>query len=191
MFEYRVKIRNTGKSGIDPSIQILSRHWYFLDWHTENMVEVVGRGVLGQFPFLHPEEEHCYTSGTDLSSQHGVMKGMLQVARFSPIPSSEADDPTPEKNVTEKGKGNTSHTPTLEKVSEKSKRKSSTGRKSTEKRSSGHTTSESKKDSSSQKTKNEATSEEVEFVSSPSSEKTPGPFIDMIDVFIAPTLFTG
>ena len=34
---------------------------------------------------LRPGEEHSYSSGTDLHSHHGVMKGTFQVARFHTV----------------------------------------------------------------------------------------------------------
>ena len=81
-FEYKVTIRNTGEPGVDPSCQILSRHWYFLDWLSAELVEVTGSGVVGEFPLVHPGQEYSYTSGTEIGSRHGVMKGLFQVARF-------------------------------------------------------------------------------------------------------------
>jgi len=93
MFEYQVKIRNTGKPGIDPSCQILSRHWYFLDWASSELNEVVGSGVVGEFPVIHPGEEYSYSSATEIESTHGVMKGLFQVARF--YQPSKAVDITP------------------------------------------------------------------------------------------------
>ena len=89
-FEYHVTIRNTGKPGIDPSCQLLSRHWYFLDSNTKKLVEVVGAGVLGELPVLHPGDSHSYTSGTDLESTQGVIKGLFQFARFSVKPATQA-----------------------------------------------------------------------------------------------------
>jgi uncharacterized protein affecting Mg2+/Co2+ transport len=92
VFEYRVKIKNVAKKG-GLVVQLLSRHWWFLDWDQGTVVEVCGKGVAGTYPLLLPGEEHTYSSGTDLQSQHGVMKGIFQVARFAtePVEGAPAD----------------------------------------------------------------------------------------------------
>eukprot|EP00759_Apiculatamorpha_spiralis_P053684 PhF_6_TR6302/c0_g1_i2/m.9550 len=81
VFEYRVRIKNLAPPG-GLTVQVLSRHWYFLDWDHSEVVEVVGKGLVGRFPNLRPGEEHTYVSGTDLKSSNGVMRGCFQFARF-------------------------------------------------------------------------------------------------------------
>ena len=88
-WEYHVKIENCGEKGVDPSCQLLSRHWYFFEGETGKILEVVGSGVLGELPVLHPGETHSYVSGTEMTSSSGAMKGHFQMARFYTAPLSE------------------------------------------------------------------------------------------------------
>jgi len=102
IYEYRIRIENIGKRR-DPTVQVLSRHWYFLDLDQGTMVEVCGKGVAGVFPLLRPGMEHTYCSGTDLRSRNGVMRGIFQVARFtttSSLSSSEEGGSVPPSSAT-------------------------------------------------------------------------------------------
>lgn len=57
---------------------LLSRHWYFVDVSEGSLVEVVGPGVVGQFPVLSCGECHTYDSGTAFRGDVGFMKGTFQ-----------------------------------------------------------------------------------------------------------------
>lgn len=69
-FNYRIDVIN--KNSYD--VQLISRDWYIFD--SLNEVRVVsGPGVVGEQPILKPGETFTYTSGCDLSSEVGQMKG--------------------------------------------------------------------------------------------------------------------
>lgn len=69
-FNYTIEITN--KNAFD--VQLLSRDWYIFD--SLNDVRVVsGTGVIGEQPILKPGEKYVYTSGCDLNSEIGKMKG--------------------------------------------------------------------------------------------------------------------
>lgn len=54
--------------------ELISRDWYIFD--SLNEVRVVsGPGVVGEQPILKPGETFTYTSGCDLRSEVGQMKG--------------------------------------------------------------------------------------------------------------------
>lgn len=69
-FHYTVRITNEG----DDTVQLLSRHWLITDCtgHTE---EVNGSGVVGEQPVLAPGESFQYTSGCQIRTSSGVMRG--------------------------------------------------------------------------------------------------------------------
>ena len=69
-FKYTVTIRNSG----DVTAQLIARHWVITDatGHTE---EVRGLAVVGHQPVLKPGESFEYTSGTQLATQQGTMRG--------------------------------------------------------------------------------------------------------------------
>lgn len=55
-------------------VQLISRDWYIFD--SLNEVRIVsGLGVIGEQPILKPGEKFTYTSGCDLISEIGQMKG--------------------------------------------------------------------------------------------------------------------
>lgn len=70
VFTYTINIVN---SGTVPA-QLISRHWVITDAnnHTE---EVRGLGVVGHQPLLQPGERFEYTSGTQLRTPQGSMRG--------------------------------------------------------------------------------------------------------------------
>lgn len=70
VFAYHISIKNLG----DNTCQLIDRHWYITNenGHTE---EVVGRGVIGQQPFIRPNQKYEYTSGAVLSTPTGSMRG--------------------------------------------------------------------------------------------------------------------
>ena len=73
-FYYTVRITNEGED----TVQLLSRHWIIADasGHTE---EVRGPGVVGEQPVLAPGESFQYTSGCNLKTATGVMRGTYQM----------------------------------------------------------------------------------------------------------------
>jgi ApaG protein len=73
-FHYTVRISNEGEE----SVQLISRHWIITD-ETGHVKEVQGPGVIGEQPVLAPGESFQYTSGCDLKTSTGVMRGTYQM----------------------------------------------------------------------------------------------------------------
>lgn len=70
LFNYRIYIENTNTF----SVQLMKRYWYIFDsLYTARYVN--GEGVVGEQPILKPGESYTYTSGCDLCSEIGMMKG--------------------------------------------------------------------------------------------------------------------
>jgi ApaG protein len=69
-FAYIVKITNTG----NVPAQLISRHWIIEDENAEK-VEIKGLGVVGHQPLLQPSESFEYSSGSQLKTSSGTMKG--------------------------------------------------------------------------------------------------------------------
>jgi ApaG protein len=70
VFAYHIKISNTGSV----AAQLISRTWNVND--AEGRTEKIrGLGVVGQQPFLKPDETFEYTSGTRLRTPTGTMHG--------------------------------------------------------------------------------------------------------------------
>ena len=69
-FNYKIDIQN--RNNFD--VQLLTREWYIFDSLSESRY-VSGAGVIGEQPILKPGEKFTYTSGCDLSSEIGFMKG--------------------------------------------------------------------------------------------------------------------
>lgn len=69
-FNYRIEIVN--QNNFD--VQLLSRDWYIFDSLNDARV-VSGPGVIGEQPILKPGEMYTYTSGCDLNSEIGKMRG--------------------------------------------------------------------------------------------------------------------
>ena len=69
-FAYTITITNTG----EVTAQLISRHWIIEDdrGHVE---EVKGLGVVGKQPLLRPGESFQYTSGTQMRTRCGSMRG--------------------------------------------------------------------------------------------------------------------
>lgn len=55
-------------------VQLLTREWYVFDSLSESQY-VNGMGVVGEQPVLNPGEKFRYTSGCELFSEIGYMKG--------------------------------------------------------------------------------------------------------------------
>lgn len=69
-FNYHIKMENTNNF----DVQLISRDWYIFDSLNEARF-VNGPGVIGEQPVLKPGESYSYTSGCDLRSNMGQMKG--------------------------------------------------------------------------------------------------------------------
>lgn len=69
-FNYAIEIENTNAF----EVQLISRDWYIFDSLSEARY-VSGAGVVGEQPVLKPGEKFTYTSGSDLQSELGMMKG--------------------------------------------------------------------------------------------------------------------
>jgi ApaG protein len=74
VFAYTITLTN---SGTVPA-QLISRHWIITDANNK-VVEVKGLGVVGQQPLLKPGESFEYSSGTNLETPVGTMRGTYQM----------------------------------------------------------------------------------------------------------------
>jgi ApaG protein len=73
-FAYTITLTNRG----NVSAQLLSRHWIITD-ADHQVQEVKGLGVVGQQPLLKPGESFEYTSGAQLPTAVGTMRGTYQM----------------------------------------------------------------------------------------------------------------
>src|SRR5262245_41226420 len=76
LWAYTVAIQNRS----DETVQLVSRHWRITDAHGA-VQEVVGPGVVGQQPVLHPGDGFQYTSACPLTTPSGMMMGAYQMIR--------------------------------------------------------------------------------------------------------------
>jgi ApaG protein len=74
VWAYLIIIENRGQE----TIQLLNRHWKIID-ATGHIEEVIGKGVVGQQPVIHPDEAFEYSSQTHLSTSSGIMMGTYQM----------------------------------------------------------------------------------------------------------------
>lgn len=74
VFSYTITIRNTGSL----AAKLLTRHWIINDANG-NVQEVHGEGVVGEQPYLRPNEFFEYTSGTVIETPVGSMEGSYQM----------------------------------------------------------------------------------------------------------------
>lgn len=74
VFAYTITLKNTGTV----AAQLISRHWLITDGNS-NVQEVRGLGVIGEQPLLRPGEKYEYTSGCQLDTPVGVMRGTYQM----------------------------------------------------------------------------------------------------------------
>lgn len=74
VFAYSVTISNTG----NVPAQLISRHWVITDAEGHEQ-EVRGLGVVGHQPLLAPGQSFEYTSGCQLATPVGTMKGSYQM----------------------------------------------------------------------------------------------------------------
>lgn len=77
IFNYKVIVTNTNTF----DVQLLHRDWYIFDSLNEIRI-VSGEGVIGQQPILKPGEAFEYSSGCDLNSELGFMKGYYTFKRM-------------------------------------------------------------------------------------------------------------
>jgi ApaG protein len=77
-FNYHIEIQNMNHF----DVQLLSRDWYIFD-SLGSPRYVTGEGVIGEQPLLKPEESFKYTSGCDLHSELGMMKGFYTFKNVS------------------------------------------------------------------------------------------------------------
>jgi len=69
-FQYTVRITNEG----DETVQLIGRHWIITDGNGRTE-EVRGNDVVGEQPQLAPGETFTYTSGAQLKTSIGLMRG--------------------------------------------------------------------------------------------------------------------
>jgi len=74
VFAYTVTITNLGNIGT----KLISRHWIITDANNK-VQEVKGKGVIGEQPYLKPNESFEYTSGTMIETPVGSMQGSYQM----------------------------------------------------------------------------------------------------------------
>ncbi len=74
LFAYTITIRNVGEM----PAQLVSRHWIITDAN-QAVQEVRGLGVVGKQPLLKPGESFQYTSGSQLATPVGTMRGSYQM----------------------------------------------------------------------------------------------------------------
>ena len=70
VFSYTITIQNTGSI----AAQLISRHWVITDANNATQ-EVRGLGVIGHQPLLQPGQQFEYTSGTQVATPQGSMRG--------------------------------------------------------------------------------------------------------------------
>jgi ApaG protein len=73
-FLYTIRITNEGQH----TVQLISRHWIITD-ALGQVQEVRGKGVVGKQPVLDPGESFEYTSGCELKTPFGSMRGTYQM----------------------------------------------------------------------------------------------------------------
>lgn len=74
VFAYAITIENVGTV----PAQLIARHWIITDAAGE-VQEVRGLGVVGRQPLLQPGEKFEYTSGCQLETPVGTMRGSYQL----------------------------------------------------------------------------------------------------------------
>ena len=78
MFSYFIAIENY----TDQPVQLLSRKWLIVDSDGEKTA-IEGEGVVGQQPIIQPGGNHRYSSGCNLKTPLGKMRGFYQMIRIS------------------------------------------------------------------------------------------------------------
>lgn len=77
-FNYHITIENKNTF----SVQLLSRHWEIFDSLRHKRI-IDGEGVVGLTPILESGQSFDYTSGCDLHSEIGYMKGYFTFLEMS------------------------------------------------------------------------------------------------------------
>lgn len=70
LFSYTITIKNSG----DNPARLLSRYWKITGGNGYEQ-EVAGDGVVGQHPYLVPQQQFTYTSAAMLDTPVGMMQG--------------------------------------------------------------------------------------------------------------------
>ncbi len=78
VFSYTITVTNNSLE----TVQLLSRYWLISDANGDSST-VTGEGVVGQQPFIKPNESFTYTSGCILKSPLGNMQGHYQMQTAS------------------------------------------------------------------------------------------------------------
>jgi ApaG protein len=73
-FLYTIRLSNEGTE----TVQLISRHWIITDAMGQTE-EVRGPGVVGKNPVLEPGQSFEYTSGCQLKTPFGSMRGTYQM----------------------------------------------------------------------------------------------------------------
>ena len=74
VFAYTITVENVGTV----AAQLISRHWIITDANSR-VQDVRGLGVVGQQPLLKPGKTFEYTSGCQLDTPVGTMRGSFQM----------------------------------------------------------------------------------------------------------------
>jgi ApaG protein len=77
-FLYTIRLKNEGRE----AVQLMSRHWIITD-AMGDVKEVRGPGVVGKQPVLEPGDTFEYTSGCELTTPFGSMRGTYQMVTVS------------------------------------------------------------------------------------------------------------
>jgi ApaG protein len=70
VFMYTILIENKSND----IVQLIRRKWEIFDSNGEKRI-IEGEGVIGEKPILLPNEKYTYSSGCNLCSDYGFMKG--------------------------------------------------------------------------------------------------------------------
>lgn len=73
-FAYKITITNLGEQ----QVQLLNRYWLITDGNGKK-TEVQGAGVIGEQPFIQPDQSFVYTSGAILDTPVGTMQGYYEM----------------------------------------------------------------------------------------------------------------
>ncbi|MCW8827372.1 MAG: Co2+/Mg2+ efflux protein ApaG [Gammaproteobacteria bacterium] len=73
-FSYTITLTNSGQV----AAQLRTRRWLITDGN-DQVEEVIGEGVVGEFPYLKPGESYQYSSGAMLDTPTGTMEGSYQM----------------------------------------------------------------------------------------------------------------
>ncbi len=92
VFIYQIQIENNS----DYTVQLLRRKWEIFDANGTYR-QVDGEGVIGQQPILEQGENHEYTSGCNLKTGMGKMKGTYLFKRL--VDDQEFEVTIPEFNL--------------------------------------------------------------------------------------------